>query len=83
VIPHTPAARPLHPLVARLLVPFRERSRAEQVVGASVLLGHALANTTAETSLGPVPALLPAVTAACGCALGALGGRGRSTFDAR
>jgi hypothetical protein len=142
VIPPTPAARPRHPLVARLLVPFRERSRAEQVVGAlvvpvlfgvlcgvvigwsaagywalqvvatvggvaggfehqgaragaqrgvagglifgaSVLLGHALAGTTAETSLGAVPALLPAVTATCGCALGALGGRGRSAFDAR
>jgi hypothetical protein len=142
VIPPTPAARPLHPVVARLLVPFRERSRAEQVVGAlvvpvlfgvlcgvvigwsaaaywalqvvatvggvaggfehqgaragarrgvaggllfggSVLLGHALAGTTAETSLGPVPALLPAVTATFGCALGALGGRGRSALHAR
>jgi hypothetical protein len=51
--------------------------------GASVLLGHALAGTDAEVSLGPVPALLPAVTATFGCVLGALGGRGRSAFDAR
>jgi hypothetical protein len=131
-----------NPLVARLLVPFPERSVAERVIGAlvvpllfgvlcgvvlgwsaagywvlqviatvggvaggfehhgaaagarrgvaggvlfgaSVLLGHALAGTEAEASLGPVPALLPAVTATFGCALGALGGRGRRAFDAR
>jgi hypothetical protein len=53
------------------------------IFGTSVLLGHTLAGTVAEASLGPVPALLPAITTTLGCALGAVGGRRRAAFDKR
>jgi hypothetical protein len=50
------------------------------IFGAGILLGHAIAGTTAEVSLGSVPALLPAVTGVAGCALGAVGGARRAAL---
>jgi hypothetical protein len=42
--------------------------------GAGILLGHAVAGTNAEVSLGSVPGLLPVITGVAGCAFGAAGG---------
>jgi hypothetical protein len=50
------------------------------IFGAGILLGHALAGTSAEVSLGSVPALLPVITGAGGCALGAIGGARRAAL---
>jgi uncharacterized membrane protein len=48
------------------------------IFGSGVLLGHALAGTTAEVSLGSVPGLLPVITGLAGCVLGAVGGARRA-----
>ncbi|MCW3022408.1 MAG: hypothetical protein JWR30_1730 [Conexibacter sp.] len=42
--------------------------------GAGILLGHAVAGTNAEASLGSMPGLLPVITGVAGCVFGAVGG---------
>ncbi|HEV7751220.1 MAG TPA: hypothetical protein VGO71_06750 [Baekduia sp.] len=50
------------------------------IFGAGILLGHAIAGTGAEVSLGSVPGLLPVITGVAGCAFGAIGGARRAAL---